>query len=312
MYKCEICGKELEILKRHLTETHKMSDKEYYDKYLKKENEEVCKMYGQVDSCKKNTKFGSLSKGYARYCSSKCVNLDPDTLAKTKKTNLEKYGVESTNSLDSVKNKKVKSCIEKYGVSNPSKIEEVKEKKKETCKSHYGVEHLLQNKEELEKIKQIMVEKYGEDNPQKIKEFKEKTKKTNLEKYGVEYCVQSEELKEKCQKLKRNKFLIKLNKYLETLNLELVDEKYEKSDYRHHWKCKKCNNIFERSWDGLKAGSLCPNCNPRPLFLNGYSKQEKEVANYVKSLGLEIVENSRKIIPPKEIDIYVPSMKVAI
>jgi hypothetical protein len=42
--------------------------------------------------------------------------------AKTKETNLKKYGVESTNSLQSVKDKKKKSFMEKYGVDHQLRI----------------------------------------------------------------------------------------------------------------------------------------------------------------------------------------------
>ena len=39
---------------------------------------------------------------------------------------------------------------------------------------------------------------------------------------------------------------------------------------------------------------------------------EQEIADYVKSLSVQLVLNSREIIPPKEIDIYIPSHKLAI
>ena len=42
------------------------------------------------------------------------------------------------------------------------------------------------------------------------------------------------------------------------------------------------------------------------------SKPEIEVQEFVKSLGIEIENNTRQIIKPKELDIYIPSLKKAI
>jgi hypothetical protein len=69
--------------------------------------------------------------------------------------------------------------------------------------------------------------------------------------------------------------------------------------------CAKCGDITKRTLQQLDEGTLCWKCNPS-------SKPENEVAEWVESLGLDVVRNSRKIIAPKEIDIYIPSKKVAI
>lgn len=53
----------------------------------------------------------------------------------------------------------------------------------------------------------------------------------------------------------------------------------------------------------------CPICNGK----NGFSLAEKEIVDFIKSIySGEIIENSRKIIPPKELDIYLPEKKIAI
>lgn len=45
---------------------------------------------------------------------------------------------------------------------------------------------------------------------------------------------------------------------------------------------------------------------------NGYSYEEQALREWVESLGVQVISNSRSIIPPKEIDIYCPDQKVAI
>jgi len=89
MITCEICKKQFKNnsgLGRHISLTHNMSSKEYYDMYMKKENEGKCKI------CNEETSFRNWSVGYLEYCSTKCVNLDEDIKKKSKETYFKKHG----------------------------------------------------------------------------------------------------------------------------------------------------------------------------------------------------------------------------
>jgi hypothetical protein len=57
---------------------------------------------------------------------------------KTKKTNLEKWGVDNPSKVKEVKEKKKNTLLENWGVDHPSKSEEVKEKKRETVIFNYS------------------------------------------------------------------------------------------------------------------------------------------------------------------------------
>lgn len=72
------------------------------------------------------------------------------------------------------------------------------------------------------------------------------------------------------------------------------------------FQCKKCGKIFETIWNYLQQGKHCPGCE------SNLSKPELELKEFIKSLNIEFVENTKKVITPKEIDIYIPSLKVAI
>ena len=71
---CKICNKDCtsksgrSMLRQHVKKVHNISDKEYYDKYLKKELDGKC-LY-----CKKSTKFKKYLFGYTKYCSITCQN----------------------------------------------------------------------------------------------------------------------------------------------------------------------------------------------------------------------------------------------
>jgi len=71
----------------------------------------------------------------------------------------------------------------------------------------------------------------------------------------------------------------------------------------------KCNNghIQEKRLDSFRRGSYgCYECT------KSFSVHEKEIAEFVKSLGFDIIENDKSIIYPKEIDIVVPSKMLGI
>ena len=111
--------------------------------------------------------------------------------------NLEKYGVESTFRLDSVKEKIKQTCRKKYNVDSIAQLDSTKEKKKQTCKDKYGVEYVTQLDSVKEKTKQTCQEKYGVISYSQTTEYKERYKQTCKEKYGCEYASQSNEVKEK-------------------------------------------------------------------------------------------------------------------
>ena len=70
-------------------------------------------------------------------------------------------------------------------------------------------------------------------------------------------------------------------------------------------KCLKHGDFLIRP-DHLLSGSGCPICTPI------ISNLEIELQEFIKSLNIDIIENSRKIIPPQELDIFIPSKNIAI
>ena len=78
----------------------------------------------------------------------------------------------------------------------------------------------------------------------------------------------------------------------------------------YNFKCLICNSEFE---DSLDEGNepVCKICNPSlGLFPN--KKMENEFYDFLKTIDFNILTNSRKIIPPKEIDFVLMSKKIGI
>lgn len=76
------------------------------------------------------------------------------------------------------------------------------------------------------------------------------------------------------------------------------------------WHCKVCGGKWLRTINSIIKNGGCRECLG---FGKGSSKGEKELYDFVSSIydGL-IHRGSRSIIPPKELDIYIPEKKIAI
>ena len=223
--KCKICNCEFlnnRTLGIHIKRTHHLETKEYYDKYLKQENDGICKY------CNNKTRFWNLTRGYLDFCSNKCAQCSNITRQKIENTNLARYGTKSTIQnqnvlnrrnnnnlikygvknpieLDFVKDKVKKSILEKYGVDNISKVDIIKQKKEETTLNNFGVKYYSQTDEYKNRYKQTCLEKYGVENISQINEVKEKKKQTTFLHYGVENPNDSYEIQSlKCRKYNYN------------------------------------------------------------------------------------------------------------
>lgn len=86
--KCKICNIEQNRLGWHLR-AHKIDPQDYYDMYLKKDGEGICK------TCGKPTKFMGVTRGYRDFCSEKCAVNNKDVKERIAGTNMRKYGSEN-------------------------------------------------------------------------------------------------------------------------------------------------------------------------------------------------------------------------
>ena len=130
------------------------------------------------------SQYNKNIKKYNTYCcSNKCSHF------KNKLTCLERYGVESYNNPDKIK----ETTLERYGVDNILKLDYIKEKIVKTNMERYGVESY----NNPDKIKETTLERYGVDNIFKLDCIKEKIVKTNMERYGCEDSRSSDFVKDK-------------------------------------------------------------------------------------------------------------------
>lgn len=210
---------------------------------------------------------------------SKQVGVTPATLTKA----LRSHGIASPSqqALREASNKR------KYGVSNPGAVPQFRQKAIETMGGHNWAAG------KRDKRDQTCLVKYGNTNVAKTEYAKSKAVITNTKKYGRSHKKQSHIPIEVLHKLDDAEWLydqhILQQKTLSQIATELgfgSDMTTVMNRMRHH-------NIVTH------------------LFQHSFA--EKEIVAYIKSLTPdEIIENDRSLISPKEVDIYIPSRKLAI
>ncbi|MFA6089822.1 MAG: hypothetical protein WC755_08245, partial [Candidatus Woesearchaeota archaeon] len=159
-----------------------------YHYYNNIKNIPLCKYCGKF-----NNRFVGFDVGYRDCCSKHCEILftRPKSVETRKKNTIEKYGVEHTSQLESVKEKMKETNLERYGEIAPSCNKDILNKVIKTNNERYGCDFPLQNKEIAEKSSKIVKKIVN------TTEYKEKLKKTSNEKYGVDYHISSDVVKNK-------------------------------------------------------------------------------------------------------------------
>lgn len=226
---------------------------------------------------------------------------------KRENTKKEKYGEEANKIIHEMTKKGMK---DKYGREYALQIPEFNEKMKETYFKRTGYPHPNYNPESVNKCRQTLLNRYGVINPQQSGKIKERTQQTNLDKYGVDYWMKTEEGRSKLREWGLERFKDNQNEVLDKKQILFNDSiEYQNATYYHIWKCLLCENNFKTTWGDILDGYRCPYCYPRN---QGVSVYEYELREFIENIGFSVVTNSRSIIPPQELDIYIPSKNVAI
>ena len=328
MIKCEICGREFNNLKSvisHSAKHHKVTSKEYYDRYLKKEDEGKCKI------CGKPTKFIGAREGYSKYCSVACNNRDPEFINKIVASRKNRSDEEKAET----EKKRKQTCLDRYGdehFHNSQKaVESMKnrtpeekaltqEKRKNTNLNRYGDEQYNNRekfketwnnksdddkKEISDRVRKTFLENNSQD--KKLDNFR----KTCLEKYGVDHPFKKKEVVDRCLETKKEN-TASFEKENDVTSIQSLLEEYGYgwfesniiTDYVFYGRKK-----FVKNSDIPKIVKYATEYN----FKGGISHSEKDIVDFIRSIySGEIVENSRSIIPPLELDIYIPEKKLAI
>ena len=277
-------------------------------------------------------KCGKIKKYYnGKYW---CLKSCPYTKLARKKTVKKKYGVDHYSQSEKCKEKVKETVFKNYGVFNPSCSDILKEKKKTTTLKNFGVEFPTQNIDVKNKIRTTNLEKYGEEYYSKTEDYKNKTHITNLKRYGVkdaisfpdirekiidsnlkklgvEFPFQSPKIQEKIKEinLKKYGYINHTQLHFSDLAKEILGDKIKFSEALLQYGADELSKKLGVSWSTIQRTHSNFDLNIMSLSFSSY---EKTIRTWLDSHSITYILNSRDIIYPFEIDIYIPSHNLAI
>lgn len=281
MVKCLICEKEFKSLKAISSHVciHNITSEQYYEKYLKKENDGICLNHGIIKSCKRDTKWINMIVGYHKYCSVFCytqTNEFKKIASESKKG--DKHWLKRF-----VHPNKGKTYEEIHGKEKSLKLKKVLSEIGKQLKGNknpfFNHTHNEKNKEIFRKNKKgkTYVEMYGSKKSKEIKLKQSKpqkkpwnneglyTKKFYNKEFRQQILIEQKDLCGSC-----NLKLFKKHKQLHHINFEKTDDNRENLIYlcpTCHGKTKN-RTIFKETIEFLK--------NRNKMIINNYYKEKTE------------------------------------
>lgn len=179
----------------------------------------------------------------------------------------------------------------------------------------YGNENVLSSDTIKAKIHSTMVKRYGGMGAASST-IAQRMKETNLERYVVENAYASSDIVVKINETSAKRVRQFCEKHkctpIKDLPFEFAGLAVKESGVTVLSYFKNIQYIYNTDIDKVKQ--IAATIQQQYEVIG--SIKENEVANFVKSicgpLGLEVIQRTRKVISPLELDIYIPSHKLAI
>lgn len=201
-------------------------------------------------------------------------------------------------------------------------------KRRNTCLKKYNSTAAISSTSCREKSSATNLEKYGEEKYLKSEDYKNKSRHTNIKKYGREYYIASDIAKKRYRNWALKTYGVdnffhssefermRLMNYEEYIldqieGYELISSPIDFITLEH----KKCGKQFTESKKFIHqrkryGHEICTNCLPKNHRL---SIPEQQVKEFIRDIYHgTILENCRGVIRNKEIDIYMPELKIGI
>ena len=174
-----------------------------------------------------------------------------------------------------------KYCSRKCLNSDPNK----KEKTRQTCLHKYGGPAPCSSKEIFQKMENTLMQRYGHKNALQVPFIKEKVFETIIERYGG-IGGASQEIIEKMKQTMLERYGV---------------------EFSH-----QCPEIMAKVQSTfLKKYGVTNPCLLNPATA-APSSQELIIRSWLDEWGIKYITNDRTIIAPKELDIFIPELNIAI
>lgn len=241
----------------------------------------------------KQLKFDQWALGYV-YCSKRCACAK----AASQATMMEKYGVAHALQSAEFKEKQTATLNERFGTTIVSAAN--KKQAEATCMQKYDAKTPLESTKVRNKIKDTNIERYGSSTPFERSDIQTKIQAKWLAENGTNSYIKTEE-------------------QILRFRDKVLDEKFgPKAEYL---KVPEKLTLLLRTMTRDKAAEFI-GCSTRVIDKRVIQWDLKEfqvtsyyenlISQFLTSLGIEFISNTRKVIAPKELDFYIPSKNLAI
>lgn len=238
--------------------------------------------------CGNPTSYYKQTQTFNRRCSAKCKQQDPAVRQKIENTCMERYGVRAGCIASSAIEKQAATNMERYGVKRPFQSKIIQQKVIDTVRA------------------------MGVTSTALLDDVRKRQETTNMERYGVKKPFESAEIQQKVNQTFLNSIDVpRPSMTMSPSNYAILTNPAEMYNL-HVNKQKPLRKIGEElGTSGSTVGKYLQrhNIEKRHFII---SEGEKEVSEFVETLGVFVIRNTRQVISPKELDIYIPSHNIAI
>lgn len=294
----------------------------------------------QSDVCKEKSKETNLKKyGVDHYSKTEEAKQNLSNLYKDEsyvekvnsnrvRTNQARYGVDNVMQNANIRKRASETYYAKTGYSFPSQNPEIQKQIESTNVKRYGFKRPLQSPEIKDKRVKTNRLKYGVDNPMQAHEIKDKAKNTCLQRYGSTCYLSSEVGKMKTQQ--RMKEIYGEEYYSKTVDWKtsviwdpskidnLIEFQNDAKAFIHkHFDTTlpTISQLCELTGTGSEAIQVqldAQECDD--IVKHDISTMEWEVFTFLRTIlpNAEIHQNTKKIITPYELDLYLPEYHLGI
>ena len=281
------------------------NQKGFYSKKLERNKVKfICSVCGKESI----RTFRTLTKDFiCSVCNNRKAQNRIETKNKIKQTFIKNYGVDNPQKNKAIQEKRLNTWNTFYKDRESTKYKEMTDKRRNTMLKKFGVEYPYQNIDIFKKSRDTLFKNYGVDSPFDTITMQKLVSGRILEKYNID----NSQIKFEPRITLHDLWLSLINTILKSYNIELLDIK----NNIFHLYCHSCNIEFNYTsahfYRLLKLKkSFCPHCSRIKDPVKSFA--EKEFSEYIRKIYTGIIlENDRVILNGKELDIYLPDLKLA-
>lgn len=244
-----------------------------------------------VCDCGSVVLFMGPASGYRRFCSTICSNKSVVVQKKKQETCSSNHGVRHPAQSQTIRTKMFDTTEERLGVRHSQQSPMVQTKTKATNIKNHGVESFVLSDIFKKKSKQTIQAKYGVDHISGVPAIQERKKRTLQVRYGVSHPTQ----------------------------IHLPTDAITKSNdiawltAQHHTELRSITDIANSI--GYSPSHLCKIFHKHNITVIHHlvSDGEMELYNAIKNIipNELVIQSDRTVLHPKELDIYIPALKIA-